>query len=351
MTQRTFDYMRKMFRIPIAMACAAGSLRSWEQFQWKAAKWNEDDNRLIASVREEAYKKIRSIRSTHYSSVPKNETVTEGTAHLRKYDKAFLLIGAPVEDEVEQEEETLTLSENAAKEALIFEFMNHCKLHPELKYLKFPSLDGLNHRSNTHFASKFDIGETRYFLQLCSVYTYDEMKEIVKRFMKNCGGHAAVAHVYFNGHGAELGKLKAQLVFKECMRNNQDLETVQADLSEILNESNKFGILKKMHLFFCQCYGHQHHKTEDDRIDIIHFTSDDHPYTWFEYDFEIEELECDQIMSVKDSHHLEMEDYARKLEQGVKDMKILAMCDVSKMFSEYCKSTNFGSYKIWRFSE
>ena len=212
----------------LGMACQLSkSVLSRERFQRKTEKWNEGDNRLIESVRNDTYQKVQSTRGTHHNTFSRNVPVPEGKEHVRTYDKAFLFIGAPLEDELQSGIGPLKLSENAAKEQLISEYRNYCKLNPELKTFDFPPSHEFDSATETHFAKKFDMNETRYFLQLSSVDSYEKMMTIVKDFMKKNGSQAAVAYVYFNGHGAELENMKSQLVFKQPMKSNQTLETVQ----------------------------------------------------------------------------------------------------------------------------
>ena len=89
-------------------------------------------------------------------------------------------------------------------------------------------------------------------------------------------------------------------------------------MSDILDKSNILDILKKMHVVFCQCHAYRHTKTDDDRIDIVHFTSAMHEGTNFE--LQPGRLQCDEILTVADSHHLELEEYARVQEHaGLED--------------------------------
>ena len=304
----------------MAKASKAKSVITWEEFLRKADEWNEDDNSLIESVKEETYQKIGSIQGTH-RPIAHPTRVPDGKRNVRKYDKAFLFIGAHVEAVLQSGMGALKLTEDVAREQLISEFKNYFRFHPDLTEFHFPSPNEFNPNSNPHFCYQYDVDKTRYMLQLCSVYAYDDMKAVVKDFMEKHGSIAAVAHVYFNGHGAELKDMKSQLVFKQPMKSNQNLNTIIADMTGIFNESIKSGILEKSHLLFCQCHAYQHKKTKGDQMYIAHFTSCDHKATNFE--LVPGELRCDEILTVLDSHHVELEQYAQKLDQYMHDINRL----------------------------
>ena len=277
---------------------------TWEEFQHKAEKWNEDDKYLIQSVKE---------------TVPITSTlgiVSDGASSpaspwpegiKAKYDQAFLFIAAPVKDEVAHNKKMCEVSEEMAKEQRIFEFRHYCASHPDLKNLHIRSRDKFDPLSNTHFIHECDTG---ILLQLTSVYSYGEMKVIVQDFMEKYGSKATVAHVYFNGHGAPLDNTHSQLVFKEPMKEDENLDTVQADMSDILNESNKSGLLEKMHFVFCQCHAHLRQEVQNPLMNVVHFTSERAKKTHVTGYFQSNR---DKIVTVTDSRHTELQSYVSKL--------------------------------------
>ena len=297
--------------IIMAMADAATHILSWEEFQQIATEWNEDDESLIEFLMTESDQEEISIRSDCGSSLSSNEAAPEGQGNAT-YRKAFLLISAPYEQDVRYQKKTVKLTEEAAKQQYRLEFRNYWKIHPHVAMLQFPSLDKLDPSSNTHI---FTYNTESILLQLSSVYSYDEMKATVKGFMEENGSKAMVAHVYFNGHGARLNDTQAQLTFKYPMKSNENLDTVQADMSNILNKSRvKLGRPNKLNLVFCQCHGHRRQEATNPLMDVVHFTTDVRPYSHARY--LPATLVCDKILTMEDSHHVQLEEYAYEMQES-----------------------------------